>query len=177
MDFKRSDASKQQAPAALGAQQREETIPTQQAGLKIRNHRYRKTQIETATPPQLVLMLYEGAIRFCDRAFEAMKVQDLEAQNENLIKVQNILGELLAALNQEAGGELAVNLRRIYLYLIEQLVLANLYDKQDTVVHVRDMLQSLRDAWAEASQKLLQQTEEQSTNRTETGLRLGEQHV
>ncbi|HLI47937.1 MAG TPA: flagellar export chaperone FliS [Chthonomonas sp.] len=175
MNSRRSDASQNLLLATPSAKTQGSSTP--HASLKNRNHRYRKTQIETASPAQLVLLLYEGAIRFCDQALEAMAQKNLTAQHANLVKAQEIIGELIGSLNQEAGGELAVNLRRIYLYMLEQLVLANLYDKQEGVQLVRDMLQSLHDAWAEAAQKLLEQTVLQTAESLPEATRLGDRHV
>lgn len=175
MNSRGSDASQNLLSATSG--EKPKGSSTSATSLKNRNHRYRKTQIETASPAQLILLLYEGAIRFCDQALEAMAQRNLTEQHANLVKVQEIVGELMGALNQEAGGELAVNLRRIYLYMLEQLVLANLYDKQEVVQHVRDMLQSLHDAWAEAAQKLLEQTVLETAESLSETARLGDRHV
>jgi len=110
---------------------------------------YQQAQVETASPTRLVVLLYDGAIRFCSRALEAMEAKDLPAQNTNLIKAQKIVGELMASLNKETGGEVAGNLNRVYPYLLEQLVEANLHDRPDIVEGVLALLRDLRESWAE----------------------------
>lgn len=175
MNAKGSDASQNLLLTTSG--EKLKSSSTSHTSLKNRNHRYRKAQIETASPVQLVLLLYESAIRFCDQALEAMAQKNLSEQNANLLKAEEIIGELIGALNQDAGGELAVNLRRLYLYMLEKLVLANLYDESEGVQQVRDMLRSLHDSWAEAAQRLLEQTTlEAGENLPETA-RLGDRHV
>src|SRR5262245_44987318 len=66
------------------------------------HRQYQQAQIETASPTRLVVLLYDGAIRFCSLALEAMQAKELETQNTNLIKAQRIIGELMGSLNKEA---------------------------------------------------------------------------
>lgn len=135
---------------------------------------YRRAQVETASPTQLVVLLYDGAIRFCSLAVEAMEKRKteleamphsalalqsahlnraqraLETQNTNLIKAQRILGELMGSLDRDIGGEVAANLFALYTHMLECLVHANLYDDVAQVQTVQQLLQELRDAWQEA---------------------------
>ncbi len=115
-----------------------------------RNLRYQLTKVETASPAQLVLMLYDGAIRFCTIALDSMSIGNLSEQNEYLIKAQRILGELISSINRDAGGQIAENLTCIYAFILEQLVTANLYDRADLVNECISLLESLRDGWSEA---------------------------
>jgi flagellar protein FliS len=96
-----------------------------------------------------VVLLYDGAIRFCSLALEAMQAKQLEAQHINLIKAQRIVGELMGSLNREAGGEVAANLFRVYTHMLEQLVQANLHDQTEPIEAVLTMLRELRETWAE----------------------------
>jgi flagellar protein FliS len=114
------------------------------------HQQYRKAQIETATPAQLILMLYDGAIRFCALGKEAMLVRRLEEQNTHLIRAQRILGELMGSLDRELGGELAGNLFSLYLFMYQELVMANLHGKPEPVDRVVSQLTELRDSWQEA---------------------------
>ncbi len=108
---------------------------------------YRRVQIETASPTRLVVMLYDGAIRFCTLGLEAMREHNFEAQNTYLIRVQKIIGEFMSALNQKEGGDVAENLARVYAFMLEQLVSANLYDRPKPVETVLTMLRDLREGW------------------------------
>jgi len=110
---------------------------------------YQRTQVETASPTRLVILLYDGAVRFCHLAQDAMRKGDLESQNTNLIKAQRIVSELLSSLNRDAGGEIASNLARIYAHLLEELVKANLYDQPEILDHAISMLNQMRASWVE----------------------------
>ncbi len=113
------------------------------------SQQYQKSQVETASPTRLVIMLYEGAIRFCQIALDAMAAHDLPVQHENLLKAQRIVAELLGSLNREKGGEVADNLARLYTHMLEQLVVANLHDEPEAVKLVQSMLRDLWASWVE----------------------------
>jgi flagellar protein FliS len=110
---------------------------------------YQRAQVESASPTRLIVLLYEGAIRFCSLAQDAMQKGDLEIQNANLIRAQRIIGELLGSLNRNAGGEVAANLARIYTHMLGELVRANLYDDQQVIRQVTALLMEMRASWAE----------------------------
>ncbi|MER3472743.1 MAG: flagellar export chaperone FliS [Armatimonadota bacterium] len=111
---------------------------------------YQRTQVDTASPVRLIVMLYDGAIRFLRQGQSAMQRGDREKQNDYLVRAQRILAELTSSLNLEEGGEIAVNLMALYQFMTEQLVLANLQDDVGKVQKVREMLEGLREAWAQA---------------------------
>ncbi len=113
------------------------------------SQQYQRAQVETASPTRLVIMLYEGAIRFCQLAFDAMAAKDLPVQHENLLKAQRIIAELLGSLNREKGSEVADNLARLYTHMLEQLVVANLHDQPEPVKFVQSMLRDLWASWVE----------------------------
>ncbi|MEM4407948.1 MAG: flagellar export chaperone FliS [Candidatus Caldarchaeum sp.] len=110
---------------------------------------YQKTAVATASPLQLVLMLYDSAIRHCERGMTAIQERDIPAQHEHLTKAQRILSELTASLDLEAGGEIAKNLFSIYAFCINSLVEANLRDDADKVRPCIHILQNLRASWNE----------------------------
>ncbi len=115
---------------------------------------YQAQAVLTASPGQLVLMLYDGALRFMAQARAQLESQDdsprrIEAINTNLLKAQNIFAELRANLNFEAGGEYAANLERLYEYYSRRLFEANLRKQVGPVIEVEDLLRQLRDGWAE----------------------------
>ena len=109
--------------------------------------RYRQSQVETASPAQLVVMLYDGAIRFLTIAREKMVSGEIELRHANLIKAQNIVAELLSSLNHREGGEIADNLQRVYTYMHGQLVEANVNDKPEPIDDVLALLRDLRESW------------------------------
>jgi flagellar secretion chaperone FliS len=110
---------------------------------------YVRSQVETASQTQLVLMLYDGGIRFLSVGKERMLAGNLEEKNRFLVKGQRIIAELLSALDLEKGGEVAANLHRLYAYMLQQVVEANLYERPEQVSEVIDLLRELRSSWEE----------------------------
>lgn len=110
--------------------------------------KYRKTQIETADQGKLLLMLYDGALRFLGHARQALLEKDLETANNKLVRVQDIVAELMASLDLEAG-EVAVSLFRLYEYMHYLLVQANIKKDVGPLDQVESMLAELKDTWKE----------------------------
>lgn len=115
--------------------------------------RYLETSVETAHPIQLIVMLYDGAVRFLQQGIEAIEARRIDDQNRCLVKTQNILAELMSSLNFEAGGEIAANLLKLYTYMYESLVQANLEDDADSAKKVLTMLDDLRDGWRQIAEQ------------------------
>ncbi|MEN9603013.1 MAG: flagellar export chaperone FliS [Verrucomicrobiota bacterium] len=114
---------------------------------------YRQVATKTATPGQLVLMLFDGALRFLDKALVGFDLDDpLDSNlaiNNNILKAQEILRELNMSLNMEKGGELANTMRRLYNYYDLQLSQSNLQKDPSGVELVIRLLSVIRGAWAE----------------------------
>jgi flagellar protein FliS len=114
---------------------------------------YRKVATQTASPAHLVLMLYDGAIGFLERALAGFECDDLgivnQTVNNNILRAQAIIHELNATLNMEAGGEISVNLRRLYNYLHARLREGNLRKQKEPIQEALMRLRALRDSWAE----------------------------
>ncbi|MFT3783354.1 MAG: flagellar export chaperone FliS [Nibricoccus sp.] len=115
---------------------------------------YQRQAVLTASPGQLVLMLYDGALKFMGHARDALEAPEetpgrIERINTNLVKAQNILIELQSNLNHEAGGEHAANLYRLYDYYTRRLFEANMKKKLEPVIEVERLVRQLRDGWAE----------------------------
>ena len=110
---------------------------------------YRKTQIDTASPEALILMLYDGALRFMAQADEAFNGKDVEKISNNLLRVQAIIAELLTSLNKEKGGEIAVNLERLYLFFLDKLSEANIKKDPEPMRQIRPLIEDLRGTWVE----------------------------
>lgn len=113
---------------------------------------YRQVATRTASPGQLVLMLYEGVIRFLERAQGGFELEDpVESNttvNNNIIRAQEIIRELDFSLDLDKGGELAVQLRRLYDYFDRVLLEANLRKDPAGITEVIERITVLRDAWA-----------------------------
>lgn len=115
---------------------------------------YLKTQIQTASREQLILMLYDGAIRFGDQAKDRIVAQDREGAHGLLIRAQNIVLELLYALDRKAGGTIADNLAGLYTYCYQRLVEANIQHDPVKIDECNGILRKLREAWAQAMANL-----------------------
>lgn len=109
---------------------------------------YEEMQVQT-TPGRLVVMLYDGAVRFLHVGRDALLRGDIEVQGLNLGKAQNILCELISTLDMDAG-DVARNLLSIYHYCLERLLRANVEDRVEDIDEVIRLLSSLRDAWEHA---------------------------
>jgi flagellar secretion chaperone FliS len=118
---------------------------------------YRKVATQTAPPGQLVLMLYEGAIRFLEQARTGFAAEDPLEFNQtihnNTVRAQEIIRELDNALEYKQGGQLAATLHRLYDYMDTRLHDAIQYKKEERITEVLRRLSILRDAWAEMLQK------------------------
>jgi len=117
------------------------------------NTAYRKTQIETASPETLILMLYDGALRFMSQAEIAFEEKNLEQISNMLLRVQAIFAELMTALDKEKGGEIAVNLERLYVFFLEKLGEANVKKDVKPMLEIKPLVQNLRNTWEQAMQK------------------------
>jgi flagellar protein FliS len=124
---------------------------------------YRKTATTTASPGELVLMLYDGALRFMAAAELGFQEEHFARQNEqihnNILRTQAIITELQATLNMEKGGEFSQNLYRLYDFMQDHLTQANREKNIDKIKVVAGFMQDIRDAWA---QMLLQQSQAQA---------------
>lgn len=126
------------------------------AGSQSQVDRYRQAHIETATPERLIVMLYDGAVKYLNFALQTLNQDDREGVHRNLLKAQAIILELMAVLDMDLGGELAVNLHNLYDYMYRQLVQANLEQQPQKIEEVLKLLAPLRSAWDEAADMVTQ---------------------
>ena len=115
---------------------------------------YRANAVLTASPGQLVLMLYDGALKSLALAQAAFAQPEetprrIEAINQHLLKAQAIIAELQSGLNLREGGEFAQTMNRLYDYHNRRLFNANLRKEVGPVIEVERLLREIREAWAE----------------------------
>jgi flagellar protein FliS len=114
---------------------------------------YRKVATQTASPAQLVLMLYEGAISFLEKGLTGFDHTDpLEFNltiSNNILRAQAIIHEMNSRLDMEQGGDISENFRRLYNYFYRRLQEANVKKKKEPIEEVLRHLRVLRDSWAE----------------------------
>jgi flagellar secretion chaperone FliS len=108
---------------------------------------YQKAAVNTVDQRKLILMLYDGAIKFLTHAVEKMEKQEHYEAHTNLIRGKSIIAELLSSLNLEHGGDIARNLQRLYAYMFNELIDANLNKEPERVQRVVHLLKELRTAW------------------------------
>jgi flagellar protein FliS len=113
---------------------------------------YLQQSVLTASPGQLVVMLYDGACRFLTQAAYAMREGDRTRSHQRLGRAEAIVDELLATLNMEAG-EISTQLQALYVFWRRQLTEARLEDDADKIDLVHDQLADLREAWSEIANR------------------------
>ena len=116
---------------------------------------YKETQINTATPGKLILMMYDGAIKNLNQALQDMDDEHrrYDSISNSLIKAQDIIAELMISLDFERGGEIAKNLFGLYVFMNRRLLDGNIKKDKAPLEEVRTLLMELRGAWAEVADK------------------------
>ena len=109
--------------------------------------KYNDSKVLTATPAELTLMLYEGAIKFCNIAIMGIEQGDIQKAHTNIVKVQKIVDEFRATLDMKYP--VAKDFDRVYVYLQRRLIDANLTKDKEIVEEIATHLRSMRDTWKE----------------------------
>jgi len=112
---------------------------------------YLKTTVETAPPIKQVVMLYERAIVALKEAENDIKNNDIKSKINNIYKAVDIINALDSALDMEAGGEIAANLRDLYDFIDKQLVIVNSRNDIKLLNDLIEILENLKSAWEEIS--------------------------
>ncbi|MEN9827235.1 MAG: hypothetical protein RI953_2980 [Pseudomonadota bacterium] len=108
---------------------------------------YQKTQVTTAKPEKVLLMLYEGAIKFNKLAILKMKEKNVAEKGKNISKTLAIVSELMNTLDHEKGGQLAADLENLYMFIMDKLIEANMHNKIEELEVVERLLTTLYTAW------------------------------
>jgi flagellar protein FliS len=108
---------------------------------------YRQTQVQSRTPLELVVMLYDGALQSLWTARGAIERRDIPARRDALSRAMAIISELQSTLNLEQGGSVAATLDQLYSYATRRLLEATMKNDVAPVDEVRRLLETLRDAW------------------------------
>lgn len=111
---------------------------------------YQQNQVLSATPEQILLMLYDGAIRFTRQAMYGLEEENLTLFHHGIQKSLAIITEFSNSLDREIGGEIADNLDALYHFMIRELTLANLHKDMQKLEVVEKLLVDLRATWGEA---------------------------
>ncbi len=108
---------------------------------------YQTNTVITQSRSRLVVMLYEGAIKFLRLAIKKLEEKDYAGKGYYINKAQDIINELNAVLNMEAGGEIAVDLRKLYVFMVHHLSEANIKKDPEMIREVISLLDELLQGW------------------------------
>jgi flagellar protein FliS len=108
---------------------------------------YQRTAIGTQSRGRLIVMLYEGAIKFMKLAIKALEEGDLAAKGEYLSRAQDVIWELNAVLDMEGGGEIAQNLQQLYFFMNRRLFQANAKKDPEMIREVITLMEELNQSW------------------------------
>jgi flagellar secretion chaperone FliS len=108
---------------------------------------YKEHAIGTQSKGRLIVMLYDGAIRFMNLAIKEMETGNYAAKGQYIAKAQDVINELNAILDMNAGGEIATNLRQLYCFMIRRLSEANIKKDPRLIQDVIDLMDELNQGW------------------------------
>ncbi len=108
---------------------------------------YRQNEVLTANKETVLILLYEGAIRFLKQAIDAVEKKNQADKIKYIIKTNEIVAELRAGLNFKMGGEIAGNLERLYDYVADRLIQGNMNNSAQSLQEALTVLTSLHEAW------------------------------
>jgi flagellar protein FliS len=111
---------------------------------------YQKTQITTSTPEKILIMLYDGALNFTKIAREKMVKDDKAGKGMYISKSQAIVAELMNTLNHEVAPVIARDLERLYIYIIDEYIAANISNNPIHLDNIIRIMSTMRDTWVEA---------------------------
>jgi flagellar protein FliS len=115
---------------------------------------YKKTSVETASKEQILLMLYQAAIKNCKKAIEAIEQKNLAKKGEYIGKMQDIVVELSNSLDFEVGGDVAKELASLYDYILYSSTQANIKIEKNQLEGCLRVLNTLYDGWTEAIKQI-----------------------
>lgn len=108
---------------------------------------YKQNSVNTASPARLTLMLYDGAVKFCNIALESIDENDISKANTNIIKAEKIIVELRSTLDMKYP--VAKDFDRVYDYIYRRLVEANVKKDKEALQEVLKHIKTMRETWKE----------------------------
>jgi flagellar protein FliS len=124
--------------------------------------KYQENKIEGSSQGEMIILLYEGSIRFMNEAIDFIKQKDIPKAHAKIIKAQRIINELMVTLDFDAGGEIAKNLYNLYDFVMNELIKANIKKEPQGLLNSIEVMQELLDAW-----KIVVQKEESKNSETQ----------
>ncbi|MDD9271813.1 flagellar export chaperone FliS [Paenibacillus sp. GCM10023248] len=120
--------------------------------IQAQRNKYLENTVQTASPAQLLIMLCDGAIRFCRAGIEALKNTNYQDANTNLVKVQDIISEFSITIDRNAP--ISGDLLRLYEYFIYRLIEANMKKSVEPAEEVLGYLIELKETWLQAAKQV-----------------------
>lgn len=128
---------------------------------------YKKTSVQTASKEQILLMLYQAAIKNCKNAMDAIDKGNVAKKGELIGKLQDIIIELNSSLDHNIGGEVAGELSSLYDYILHSSTQANINIDKKPLENCLGILQTLYSGWAEAVKKIKAEEENKNSNKVD----------
>lgn len=116
--------------------------------------KYKQTSVQSASREKILLMLYEGAIRFMKQAILAIERKDIADRGMNIGRAFDIVNELNNTLNHEVGGDISKSLEQLYMFISEQLTKANATGDKKPLEDGLKVMETLYNGWVEAIEKI-----------------------
>ena len=137
---------------------------------------YRETRVKTASQGQLIIMLYDEAVKHLDRGLELLDLNtrgkknpgNIEKISKSILKVQEIITELTVSLDFEQGGDIAQNLFSLYTWFNKELLESNIHHDIKRITAVRNQLNELRSAWS----VIIAKSNSETTGKAVTGVNI-----
>jgi flagellar protein FliS len=122
--------------------------------MKSAAQKYKATSVQSASREKLLLMMYEGAIRFVKRAILACEQKNIAERGVNIGKAYDIVLELNNTLDHKVGGDIARNLEQLYMFITDKLTQANIKGDKAPLEEALKILETLYSGWQQAVEKL-----------------------
>lgn len=114
---------------------------------------YKNASVNTTDQGTLILMLYDGTIKFLNISLEKLKVKDFEGAHKSITRAKNIISELLGSLDIERSGEIGENLQKLYAFMYDRLIDANVNKNSTYISEVIELMTELREGWRQVNQQ------------------------
>ncbi|MFK8138285.1 MAG: flagellar export chaperone FliS [Bdellovibrionales bacterium] len=131
---------------------------------KYGSKKYKDTSIQSASREKILLLLYEGAIKFTKRAILAVEKGDIAERGTNIGRAYDIVLELNNTLDHNVGGELSEQLEQLYMYITDQFTQANISGDRANLDNALKILQTLNDGWIQAVEQLKKEKQGKATD-------------
>lgn len=127
--------------------------------------KYKQTSVQSASREKILLMLYEAAIKFTKLAIKACEEKKIADRGINIGRAYDIIMELNNTLDHKVGGEIAMNLEQLYIFILDEFTKANISGKPEHLRSALKIMENLYDGWVAAVEKLKKDADSQGSNK------------